>query len=119
MGYLDVIFLGYIFNFACFIISTLVYFIYFTTTNDVITHTIITRNMNISKAKKKFLILNGVNPYRQKDFIALLPFGYGVQLLFTIMMCFTNHPAQILNDSIAEEVEYYDKLIEKHNLNKL
>jgi len=86
--------------------------------NDVVNQTIIDNNMKLAKSKKKFLLFNKVNPYRQKDFIALLPFGFGIQLALNIINCLFKNPLHVINDELTENIEYYNKLIRDNNLIK-
>jgi len=107
MSYFTIIGIGYLFNLFCVIILSirLVFNIdseYISNKNDILNQ------------RQRKLIDNTVNPFRAKDFVLFLPFGYGLQLC-TFIFKFNENFRNAVYTELTEKDEHLTKLEKEYN----
>jgi len=118
MSYIEIIILGYIINIFCYIFTSIFYAIIFLKKENVVNTTILAKNIDLIKAKRKFLSINKVNPYRQKDFLSWIPFMGGLHMLNIFAKGSLSNHFVYLNDLLINDIEYLNGLIKLNKLDK-
>jgi hypothetical protein len=108
MSYFEIIFLGYLINYLFVIIYTILIFMYKLDVNYIV------KIKNLLDEHQKDLIKKSVNPFRTKDFIKLLPFGYALQICSKICVS-KNKFIYNIYDEMSEKEEYLNKLEKEYN----
>ena len=107
MDWFIIILIGYLFNYICTIMYSVMMLIY------KIDLEYFNQKSKKIKLQQRSLINKSINPFRSEDFIKLLPFGYGLMLLpkiFTSKQKFIKY----IYEYLTEKSEYYYSLESKY-----